>query len=1017
MRFRVLGPLEIDGVSGPVNVVAQRQLIILMMMLIEANRVVPVDRLIEAVWHESPPATARGQVQICVSALRKIFADADLPDIITTSTSGYMCRIDSADLDLHVFDDLTRSARKASGEGRLAEADDGFVRALGLWRGTAITSGNSRILEGVEVRLLERRASVVEEWADVRLRLGLNSELISDLSGLVSEFPLREGLRAKLMLALYRSGRQAEALEVYRTGRRVLVDELGIEPGEELRRVEKGILAGDPDLDISWSGSAVAASSVPAFPVAQVTPRLLPAGIPDFTGLQETVEQMRTHLMGTQGREPTGVAPVAISGKAGVGKTTLAIHVGHELTGEFPDGQLFVTLNGLAAQPVTASQVLERFLRAMGIHGKSIPEGVEERAEMYRQCVADRRILVILDDAADEEQVQPLLPGSPTCAVIVTSRFRLTGMPGTHIEVGILDNEDAMKMLVKVVGSARVYAELAESLQLVSLCGGLPMALRIAAARLAARPHWSVAHLTERLAKESQRLDELEHHGLGVRANLALTYEVLTEPARRLFRLLGLVEAPDFPGWVASPLLGTAPAEAEEALDELADAQFVDVDRLGQGPQLRYRLHDLIRAYARDRLVDEESPDSRGAAGARLLGAWLFLMGEAHRREYGGHYTLLHGQGHRWPLPDGVVARELHDPLEWYERERLGITAAVGQAAVSGLHELCWDLAMTAVTLFEVRNYFQDWRTTHEIALGEVRRAGNRRGEAAILYSLGTLSLYQQRFDEAAQRLAVAEQAFKELGDGHGYSLVLRNLAFIDRVHSRYESAESRCQEALGGLRAAGDQIGEAHTLSSLAQISIERCAWDSASELLNTALELVEANDARRVRAQILCRLGEVQLRCEDFPKAVTTFTNAISTVRDYGDQVGEVYALRGLGMALARQGDASAERHLLSALTQATYIADRMMIGRLRLDLGHLYLESKRPQQALEVLKEAAKLFGALALPVWQSRTLQLVSEAYVQAGQHDAARMAAEEARITADALPPSADSTGDRSLEIF
>jgi DNA-binding SARP family transcriptional activator/predicted negative regulator of RcsB-dependent stress response len=1006
MRFRVLGPMEIHGSNGPVSVAAQRQRVILMMILVEANRVVPVDRLIEAVWDESPPATAKGQVQICVSMLRKTFADAGLPDFITTSPSGYMCRIPDGELDLHAFEELTRTARKAFTEGQYAEAEERFGQALGLWRGTEFSTGNSRVLQGVEVRLLEQRVSAIEEWADVRLRLGLHHELVNDLSGLVAQFPLRERLRARLMLALYRSGRQAEALEVYRTGRRVLVDDLGIEPGEELRRLERSILAGDPELDVL--GPAVLVAPVPAVPAAPVTPRLLPTDIPDFTGLDELVEQMRRHLLpGPEAGAVVGVSTVAVSGKAGVGKTTLATHVGHELAGEFPDGQLFVKLNGLAAQPVTASQALERFLRALGVPGKSVPEGLDERAEMYRQCVADRRILVVLDDAADEEQVRLLLPGSPTCAVIVTSRFRLTGLPGvTQVEVGVLENEHAMKMLVKIVGSARIYAELGESLDLISLCGGLPIALRIAAARLAARPHWTVAQFVERLANESQRLDELVHRGFGVRANLALTYEALTEPAKRLFRRLGMLETPDFSGCLAAPLLDTGVGAAEEVLDELIDAQFVDVDRAGQGGQLRYRLHDLIRAYSRERLVQDESQDSRAAAMARLLGAWLFLTEEAHRREYGGDHTLVHGDAPRWPLPDRVLDRELADPIEWYESERFGITAAVRQAAGSGLHELCWDLALTAVTLFEARSYFDDWRTTHEIALAEARRAGNRRGEAAMLYSLGTLRLFEQRFEEAAQRLGPAERIFREIGHRHGQSLALRNLAFLDRIQGRFDAAEARCEQALAGLREAGDRVGEAHALSGLAQIHIERGTWDAAGELLSTALGLVEASGARRAHAQILCRLGEVQLAREDFAEAEATFVQAVAAVRGYGDQVGEVFALHGLGIATARQGHPAAEEHLLKALAQATYIADRMMIGRIRLDLGGVYLASGRPEQALEVLTQAGQLFSELALPVWRSRTLRAVGNVYARTGQPEAARMAWQEALALAETLPAPA-----------
>ncbi|MEV0644085.1 BTAD domain-containing putative transcriptional regulator [Phytomonospora sp. NPDC050363] len=1006
MRFRVLGPMGVDGAQGPVVIAAQRQQIILMMMLVEANRPVPVDRLIEAVWDDSPPATAKGQVQICVSILRRMLSEAGLPDFITTAPSGYLSRIPEGELDLQVFDELTRNARKASGEGRYPEAEEDYRTALGLWQGNNLTTGNSRVLQAVEVRLLEQRVAVIEEWADVRLRLGLHDELIGELTELVAQRPLRERLRAKLMLALYRSGRQAEALEVYREGRQLLVEELGIEPGDELRRLEKAILSGASELDVSAPQSSP--SPVQAMPAVATVPKLLPGDVSDFTGQVELVQQLSRHLLpDPETGPPSGVPTVTVSGKAGVGKTTLAVHLGHELADDFPDGQLFVKLNGLSSQPVTPAQALERFLRALGVPGNSMPAGMEERAEMYRQRVADRRVLVILDDAATEEQVRWLLPGSPSCSVIVTSRFRLTGLSGAvPVEVEVLDSEHAMKMFVKIVGSARVYAELSKSLELIALCGGLPIALRIAAARLAARPHWTVEQFVDRLVNESRRLDELVHGGLGVRAHLELTAEVLTEPARTLFRRLGMLETGDFPGWVAAPLLGIEAPDAEEVLEELIDAQFVDVERVGQGRRVRFRLHDLIRAYSRELLARDESPGSRMEALTRTLGSWLFLTEEAHRREYGGDHTLIHGDGARWKLPDRVVNRELVDPIDWYESERYGIIAAVRQAAGCGLDELCWDLALTAVTLFEARSYFDDWRTTHEIALAEAQRAGNRRGEAAMLHSLGTLRLFEQRFDDAGPRLEQAERMFAEIGDTHGHALVLRNLAFLDRIQGRLDAAEARCSQALSELRVVGDQIGEVHALSSLAQIHIDRGSWGTAEEKLTAAVALLDETDNRRVRAQVLCRLGDVHLARADHAAAEATFQQVIAAVRSYGDQVGEVYALHGLGTAVSRQGRGTeAEDHLLKAQAQAAYLGHRLMGARIGLTLGELFLDVKAWDRALDALTRALQTFGDLDMLRWRCTTLRAIGDAYAGLEQSDAARMAWREALALAGELEPA------------
>ena len=1000
MWFRMLGSLEMHGPSGEFPIVAQRRQIILMMTLLEANRSVGMDRLMEAVWDDAPPATAKAQVQICISMLRRMLSEAGLPpDIISTTNNGYMVRVPADQLDSLAFADLIRRAYQAVAEHRLSEADEMFHAATGLWRGHGLTTGNSRILRSANVRLVHELVGAVEQWADVRLRLGTHHSLVGYLSELVSHHPLREGLRARLMRVLYQSGQQAEALKVYRNGRRLLVDELGIEPGEELQLLERAILNGAPD-------TAPQPVATPAVgPMVQVTPRLLPTDIQDFTGHAEPIHQLRQHLLSRDG-SPNSVPVVVLCGKAGVGKTTLATHIGHLLADEFPDGQLFVQLNSLSVQPVTVAQALERFLRALGVAGSVIPERLEERAELYRQLLAHRRVLVVLDDAVDEEQLRWLIPGSAGCAVMVTSRFRLTGQPGvTIVNVPVFDQEQAMQLLTKVVGSDRAYAELSECLRLVELCGGLPIGLRIVGARLASRPHWSIGQFVERITDESQRLHELVYRGLGVRATLALTYQVLSETAQRLFRRLALLEVHDFPGWLAVPLLDTSVHEAEEALDELIDAQFLDVERLDRSGRLRFRLHSLIRTYARERLGHDESPGDRSAALARLLGAWLFFTEQAHRKEYGGDHTLLHGKAQRWAVPDNVIERELIDPIQWYESERHGIVGAVCQAARAGLDELCWDLALTSVTLFEAQSFFDDWRVTHEMALVECRRTGNRRGEAAMLHSLGALRLYEQRFAEASLLLRPAQHIFAEIGDRHGQALVLRNLAFLDRAQGRIGDAARRCEQALPLLRAAGDAVGEAHVLGSIAQIELERGDFDAAEPHLTRALELVEVTGSRRIRCQLLCRLGDLQLARGNETDAEETFRSVVKMVQEYGDKVGEMYARYGLGVALARQQCTDeAEAELAKVQDQASYLPHRMLGGQIRMVRGRIQLDHGQADLALQLFSQAQQIFAELEMDTWRVRALLAVGDAYRSRGQGEAASIAWREAMALAGKLDP-------------
>lgn len=759
MWFRVLGPLEVYSTRGQVPVTAQRQQIILMTVLLEAGRLVTTDRLIEAVWGHTPPATAKQQVHICVSRLRKLLTTHGLPETIGTLPPGYVARVPRGRLDLTEFHRLVGEARQAADGRHYYQANEFYRRALALWRGS-VTTAHSGLLAGAAARLEERRVAVVEEWTDLCLRFGRHQELVGELMDLVARHPLREGLRARLMLALYRSGRQAEALEVYRAGRRLLVDELGIEPDPSLRRLEARILAGelDPTAELDRTGELGRADAARPYPLPTVPtlvaapPRMLPCDVADFTGQAEAVARLRA-VLGT--KPATGVPIAAVNGKVGVGKTTVAVHVGHLLADDFPDGQLFVRLNGLGAESVAAVEALGRCLHALGVPVDALPAGLEERAERYRQLLADRRALVILDDAADEEQVRWLLPGSPSCAVIVTSRLRLTGLPGAvPVEIRELPPELALTLLSTTVGAARVHAEPTESARLVAHCEGLPLALRIAGARLAARPHWSIGQFVRDLADERRRLDLLVHRGLAVRTAFARTYEALGDPARALFRRLGSPESEEFPGWLAAPLLDAPIDQAEEALEELVDAHFVDPLWDPAQRRARFALQGLLRTYARTQLTQEEPVAARDALISRWLSAWLSMLEAAgHRIGRMGHPPP--GGRLRWALPTSVVGRELADPRRWYQQERHSVLAAVRQAARRGAHELCWRLALASAVLCQDGGHLDDWWVTHRVALAEVRRVGDRQAEAALRASLRLLRSQQH---EQAGRHALAGQ-------------------------------------------------------------------------------------------------------------------------------------------------------------------------------------------------------------------------------------------------------------------
>ncbi|MFL6126421.1 BTAD domain-containing putative transcriptional regulator, partial [Actinophytocola sp.] len=538
MLYRLLGPLEVRHDGEPLSF-SPRQRIVLSMLLVEPNRVVAVERLVDAVWDTTPPSTAREQIRICVSSIRRRLIAGGVPNTIVTRPPGYAIRCTEEDLDLLAFDSLVSSARADAVRHRHAEAVDAFRRALALWRGTPLAGVNGQLIESIGVGFDERRLAVTEEYVAAQLRLGdgqepaRRHELISELAELVTANPFREQLRAQLMIALHRAGRRAEALETFRAGRQLFVEKLGLEPGDELLRIEQAILRGDNEAVL---GPAPGHAPSPA----RTVPRLLPADVGDFVGRRDLVGRMRTALSGERTDSRT-IRLVAVHGGPWLGKTSLVVHAAHLMSEEFPDGQLFVQLGG-SRKTAGPGEVLRRFLGALGVTVAAIPDAPEERAEMYRNLIGDRRMLVVLDDAANEKQVLPLLPGNTGCAVVVTSRVKLTDLPGaTFIGVGPMSRADSVALLIHVLGPQTALTDAADLHRLAELCADEPLALRLAAARLADRPHWPVSRLVERMRDDHRRLDELSHGGLDLVTTIRLVYDRLNEQANLVLMRVLLV--------------------------------------------------------------------------------------------------------------------------------------------------------------------------------------------------------------------------------------------------------------------------------------------------------------------------------------------------------------------------------------------------------------------------------------------------------------------------------------------
>ncbi|MET7424927.1 BTAD domain-containing putative transcriptional regulator [Dactylosporangium sp. NPDC005555] len=602
MRYRLLGPLAVDvgvGADGrPVEVPAARDRVLLAMLLLAPNRVVSVARLVDAVWGDAAPATARAQLHTCVSRLRRL-----LPDLIRTDAGGYRADVADGDLDTVTFTVGVAAARTAAAAGDLRQAQTRFRAALDLWRGPALAGVDSPAVQAHAVAFEERRDTALEDCVDVELRLGLHTELIGQLTALVEQYPLRERLTGQLMTALTRAGRTADALAVYRRLARALDDDLGLTPSDRLRRLHHDLLQPNPDASTPPNGlpaAGIAAAARPARPArTPVRPWTLPREVADHAGRDDLIAELvatstpTPTSTGTSTGTGTGMpVVVCVDGMAGVGKTSLAVHVAHRVAGSYPDGRLFLDLRAHSDRPpLLPHDALGLLLGHLGVEPARIPADPDERVARWRSELADRRVLVVLDNAADTAQVQPLLPGASASLVIVTSRRRIAGLDAVHpVSLDVLSPAEARRLITAVVG-ARAVADPAATAQVADLCGYLPLALRLAAARLAHRPSWTVADLADRLRRAHPAPVDLNVDGRSPHAAFELSYRQLPPPAQRLFRLLGVHPAGELSLRVAAAL--DASGDTDDLLAQLVDAHLLNEPVAG-----RFRFHDLLREYA-----------------------------------------------------------------------------------------------------------------------------------------------------------------------------------------------------------------------------------------------------------------------------------------------------------------------------------------------------------------------------------------------------------------------------------
>lgn len=944
------------------------------MLLLSPNQTVSVDLLIEAVWPSGPPATARNQIAICVAGLRKVFNEkTDGVELITTSRPGYVLNSLEHHIDSIEFERRISEARQAARSGQTAAASALITQALALWRGPALDGLSGGRIEAEAAHLESVRLNLSEEYAELQLKLGRHRTLIPELTTLVREHPLREQARAHLILAHYRAGRRADALAVFREGRDLMAEELGIEPGPALQALHNLVLKDSPTLVLPANNPTPAPHTR--------APAQLPVQSASFTGRLQALSDLDGMLDERLGQSPLMVA--AISGVSGVGKTALAVHWANQVAARFPDGQLFTDLRGYhEKEPVTANAVLDQFLRALGVPATQIPAELDERAALYRSTLGGKRVLVVLDNVRDVEQIRPLFPGNGRCCVVITSRDPMVELLGDYallqVPLHVMSPDEARNLLAEIAGSSRIESSPDATADLTTLCDRLPLALRIAGARLAAKPYWTVRDLALRLRDQRRRLDELSLGDVGVRAGFRLSYRDLSESARRLYRRIGLLTVPDFAAWAAATLIGTGIAEAESLLEELLDAQLLAVSSTHCGPVVRYRCQDLLRVFAWECAQTEEDEAERGAALEQLYASYLQIADAARQRRYGGSHLQGYGAPLATPQPADLIDLLVEDPMAWFESERTSITDVIAQAAAADHSSYAWGLTVNTTMLFEAKNYLEDWHSSATVSLTAAQRTGDRRGEATMLRSLGTRAIYQRRYEDAEAWLQPALELFEKDDDPHGLAVVQRNLALCRRFVGDLTQAQDLTQRSLDAFRLAGDLAGESHALGLLGQIELENGRIDSGIALSTQAITKSRQAGSRRGEAQNTYRLAEAMLRQGDHVGAEHACFAVLELLDREGDRLGEGHALRGIGEARWRRGDAAeAVTVLHKAMSAAKDVNDRYLHARVLTDLGCAELLLGLPE-SLERLAEAQSAFLELGASTWVVRSSHLAAAA---------------------------------------
>ncbi|MFJ9610247.1 AfsR/SARP family transcriptional regulator [Kitasatospora sp. NPDC101176] len=960
LRFQVLGPMQAWRGSQPLALGSPQQQAVLTSLLLQQGRPVATHDLVDGIWGERPPPQAIAALRTYVSRLRSVIEphrEIRTPAGILVSVSdGYALRIPGRAIDLAVFEATVAEAATARAGGDLFESHRLLQSALALWSGRPLAGVPGPYADTQRQRLAERHVSVWEECCAAALEIGLHTEVVAELSSLTAEHPLRERLRELLMLALYRCGRQAEALGVYTDTRKLLIDELGVEPGAGLSAMHARILAADPALSApapTRSGGGEARESGPARIPA---PAQLPADVSDFSGRSDLVNELTAVLRSATGQ---AVVVTSLAGIGGVGKTTLAVHVAHSVRAEFPDGQLYVDLRGAGASPADPAVVLGDFLHSLGV--AEVPDSLEQRSALYRSLLATRRMLILLDNAQDADQLRPLIPGVSGSAVLATSRSRLAGIPGAHlVDVEELTPEEALALFSAIVGADRVGSEPEASLAVVTACGFLPLAVRIAAARLASRPRWSVSDLARRLADQRRRLDELQLGNLAVETTIGLGYGQLRPDEARAFRLLSLVDSPDLPLDAVAAMLGQDELRAEELAEALVEANMLECFTPG-----RYRYHDLLRLYAQRQNEKAADTAEQERAVLRLLAHLLPTMHNAAR---------MIEPDDQLPEPlDGVAAPGLAlptaDEAQRWLRAEVGMLLSTVEAALGGPSAQlrpALDLLIALNSIVEDPTHAARARRLLEIADSNARSHGDTQALARVHFALGTLEYFSNDF-QSAERSLRQSLFFQGPEDVTVLrSMVTNTLGIILSIANRSAEALPFFEQALGISRVVGAPIGEARLLGNIARAQLDIGQPAEAVRSVEEAVATARRSANGPCLADTLYQLGVVLSSTGSQAEAVAHLRESFALYQAQQNRLREGYALARLAVSLlACEQPAEAAEAAGDSLAIAQEIDGAYCQGLANAALGEALLALAQPARGLACLQEAHAIFTRLGVP----------------------------------------------------